>query len=543
MHAAAFKAAPDAVIVIGATGRILDWNPAAESMFDRTRAEVLGREVAEVVVPGPLRDAHRNGLNRYVATGETAIIGRQVELSALRRDGSEFPAELTVRELAGTEPPAFIGFVRDLSDRGASPREGARLQQRMAFLAQAGLVLDRSLDYDETLRDLTELTVPELAQLTVVDLLDDDGFVRSAVAAAVEPRRARAVESMRRSHPLGRGAPHPVAGVLRTAQPVLLGVMTPEFLRQIAQGSEHYALMRRLQYHSAIVVPLIARRRVLGTLSLLRMEGAASFDHDDLVLSEELARRAALAIDNARLFAATTHIARTLQQSLLPRRLPDIPGAQLSARFLAAAEGQEVGGDFYDAFPISGGCWGVAIGDVCGKGPEAAALTALARYTIRALSDREPTTVLRLLNEAIIRDHSDGPGRYLTGVFATIRPDNDGLVLEVAIGGHPAPLVLRADGRVERVEATGPLIGVTPDVRYVPATVVLARGDTILFYTDGLTDAQAPQAIIADAELSELLASARGRGPSELAAWMEGAVTGSAQPRDDIAMLVVQAVG
>jgi serine phosphatase RsbU (regulator of sigma subunit) len=411
----------------------------------------------------------------------------------------------------------------------------------MAFLAQAGLVLDRSLDYAETLRRLSELTVPELAQLTVVDLVDDDGYVRTAVAAAADPERARSVESMRQAHPIGRAAAHPVAGVLRTAQPVLLPHMSSEFLRQIAQSDEHHELMRRLRYHSAIVVPLIARRRVLGTLSLLRMEGAAAYDDGDLVLAEELARRAALAIDNARLFEATQHVARTLQQSLLPRTLPEIPGARLSARFLAAEEGQEVGGDFYDAFAITDGRWGVAIGDVCGKGPEAAALTALARYTLRALADHEPTAVLARLNDAVLRSHGDVKGRYLTGVFAAVSRHAGGLLVDIAVGGHPPPLVLRADGGVERVEATGPLIGVTTPVSYRPAVLRLDPGDTVVLYTDGLTDARAPRHILSDADLCELLASAAGLPPPELAELIEHSATAGEKPRDDIAMLVIQA--
>jgi PAS domain S-box-containing protein len=536
-----FAAAPDAVILMDREGLIVDWNRAAEAIFGWRRADVLGRELAEVVVPGPLRDAHRNGLRRYLETSEATILGRRVELAALRADGTEFPVELTVTRLPAHAPPAFAGFVRDLGDRDLNQRENARLQQRMAFLAQAGLVLDRSLDYNETLRRLAELTVPELAQLTVVDLLDDDGYVRTAVAAAAEPRRATDVELMRRAHPLERRSAHPVAAVLRRMEPMLLSSMTPEFQRQIAQGSEHYDLMRRLRYHSAIVVPLVARRRALGTLSLLQMEGAPSYGQDDLVLAEELARRAALAIDNARLFEATRHIARTLQDGLLPRRLPQIPGARLAGRFLAAAEGQEVGGDFYDAFAIAENRWGIAIGDVCGKGPEAAALTALARYTIRALADHGAETVLRRLNEAVLRDEPDGAGRYLTAIFATASVDTRQLQLDLAVGGHPPPLVLRADGTVERVPATGPLIGVTADVSYPPATLRLDPGDTLVLYTDGLTDARAPARILNDHELAELLVSGLGLDPEDLAESLERHATQGEQPRDDIAMLVLRA--
>jgi PAS domain S-box-containing protein len=347
------RAAPEPVIVMGADGRVRDWNPAAEITFGYSRAEAIGNPLAELIVPGPLRAAHRDGLSRYVETGETKALGRRLELSGMRRDGSEFPVELTLTALPGFDPPLFVGFLRDLGGEGnrMPSRETDRLQQRMAFLAQTSLVLDRSLDYNETLRTLADLTVPELAQLTVVDLLGQDGSVHTAVAAAPDPAHAREIERMREAHPLTLDGSHPVAAVLRSAQPVLLPSMTPAFLRNIAQASEHFELMRRLQYHTAIVVPLIARQHALGTLSLLRMDGSPSYNQDDLVLAEELARRAAMAIDNARLFEATRHIARTLQASLLPQALPSIPGVRLAGHYRAAAADQEVGGDFYTLSP------------------------------------------------------------------------------------------------------------------------------------------------------------------------------------------------
>jgi hypothetical protein len=183
----------------------------------------------------------------------------------------------------------------------------------------------------------------------------------------IRPTRARSKACVR--HPLTLHGPHPVAAVLRSGQPVQLPAMTPPFLRDIAAASEHFELMQRLRYHSAIVVPLIARRRALGTLSLPRMEGAPSYNQDDLVLAEELARRAAMAIDNARLFEGTRHIARTLQASLLPQALPGIPGVQMAGRYPAAAADQEVGGDFYDAFGIGDDRWGIVIGTCAARDP------------------------------------------------------------------------------------------------------------------------------------------------------------------------------
>lgn len=545
-----FRAALDAVIVIDADGLVRDWNPAAERLLGYTREETLGRELAALIIPGPLRDAHRNSLARYLETGESTILDRRVELSALHQDGSEIGIELAVTQVPETEPRLFVGFVRPTSERQRTQRENVRLQHRMAFLAQAWIALDGSHDFRDTLEQLAALVVPELAQLAVVDLADEEGLLRTAVAAAEDPARARDLEAMRRAHPLRVSSAHPVARVLRTRQALLLPEMTDEFLREIAEGGEHLELMHRLRYRSAIVVPLIARQSAIGTLSLLRMHGAPPYDRDDLVLTEELARRAALTVDNARLLGSTRRLARTLQESLLPRALPDVPGVRLTARYRAAHQGQDVGGDFYDAFAIDERQWGVVIGDVCGKGPEAAALTSLARYTIRAFAHADPALVLRRLNAAVVRDRDLIQDRFLTALFAVLMignrpvpPTRSDLEVELAIAGHPAPLVRRRDGTVETVDASGPLIGVMTEVEYRAARVTISPGDSLVLYTDGLTDARAPGHVLTESQLGALLARSRGKQGEQLIDFMEDAVTAGEEPRDDIAMLLIEPLG
>ena len=196
-----------------------------------------------------------------------------------------------------------------------------------------------------------------------------------------------------------------------------------------------------------MLVPLRARGRTLGVMAL-GFPTVVGADH--LALFEDLARRATLAIDNARLYEERANVARTLQRSLLPPVLPDVPGIDLAARYLAAGEGNDVGGDFYDCFRTGDGEWAVVIGDVCGKGAEAAAVTALARYTARAsatLHSENPSVVLQDLNEAIRRESPQS--RFCTVLYISLSLHGDRVTGTVASGGHPLPLILRSDGRVE----------------------------------------------------------------------------------------------
>ncbi|HEX4733379.1 MAG TPA: SpoIIE family protein phosphatase [Thermoleophilaceae bacterium] len=537
-----FTAALDAVIVMDADGLVRDWNPSAEDIFGYSWNEAIGHELAELVIPPAYRAAHRAAFRRYLETRQATILDRRLELTGLRQDGSEFPVELTVTRVPDIEPPLFAGFVRDMSTRSTREVENERLQQRLAFLAHAGLMIDVSLDLDETLRRLVGLTVPELAELAVIDLLGEGGSIRGAVAAAGSDReRALALEQIRREHPLDPAGSHPVAQVLRTGNSMLLPEMDAAQLRDFAQSDEHFQLMMGLRYRSAIVVPLPARGRLLGALSLLRMQDESLYDQSDLLLAETLGRRAALALENARLYASTRHIARTLQQSLLPRAMPEIPCVHMAARYRAAAEGQDVGGDFYDAFQIGEQRWGIAIGDVCGKGPEAAALTALARYTIRAVGDRGPSQVLSLLNEAVLRDEGVEE-RFLTALFAELTHDEGNVVLEIAAGGHPPPFLVPRDGAVQSVAVQGSLIGVVEYVDYEPARVELREGDKLVLYTDGLADARAPKIALSEDDVARLIDEGRDLEGQELAQFLESRATGNEPARDDIAILVLEAV-
>ncbi len=249
-----------------------------------------------------------------------------------------------------------------------------------------------------------------------------------------------------------------------------------------------------------------------------------------------------MAVDNARLFAERTYIARTLQQSLLPAELPDIPGIEAAARFRPTGEGNEVGGDFYDLFESGGLGWTIVMGDVCGKGPDAAAITALARYTLRAAAMRErlPSRSLGLLNEALLRQRTDR--RFCTVAYAYLEPLSDGARIGFASGGHPLPLLLRADGSVESVGAAGTLLGVVADPRFEDRSLSMGRGDALVFYTDGVIEGRGPDNSLDEEGLAHLVAACAGEGADAIAARIEDAAVAAqgGSPRDDIAVLVLR---
>jgi integral membrane sensor domain MASE1 len=251
---------------------------------------------------------------------------------------------------------------------------------------------------------------------------------------------------------------------------------------------------------------------------------------------------AAVITERRRAEEEVEHIAGTLQESLLPSHLPVIPGIETAVDFRPAGKEHLVGGDFYDLFPRDDGSWAVIVGDVLGKGATAAATTGLARYTLRAaaVSESRPSRILGLLNDALRRQSPDQSCTVACGRLEVNAAD--GARMTLAVGGHPLPLVLRSDGRVEPLGQPGTMLGVLANPRLVDHTSDLAPGDALVLYTDGLTDAYAPGRIVRRASLVAALESCAGRSASEIASDLQGAVLapGEAEPRDDVVLLVLR---
>jgi serine phosphatase RsbU (regulator of sigma subunit) len=333
-----------------------------------------------------------------------------------------------------------------------------------------------------------------------------------------------------------------VAHVLRAEEPTLVARITREELAAAPLTEEQRLLFERLAPRSALAVPLHARGRMLGVLSLFRGEGHPPFDDDDLQLATDLARRGALMLDNARLYAEREEVAETLQRSLLPPDLPEVPGLDIGNAYLPAAQGLTVGGDFYDVFELDLDHWGVVIGDVVGKGAPAAAMMGLARYTVRtaAMAETRPTVLLRTLNDAIVRQTRES--MFCTACFARIRRQDSGVRVTLSVGGHPLPYVVRADGRVEPFGEPGTLLGIFEDPTLVDRATDLHEGDALVLYTDGVTDERHGDEEFGDARLRDTLALLAGADAQGIADGVVAAVESfrSGTAHDDIALLVIR---
>lgn len=365
------RAALDAVVVMDASGRIVEWNPAAEAIFGYTRDECLGQVLSNLIVPEDLRHRHTRGLQRYLATGEGPLLGNRVETAGLRRDGTTFPVELTIAAVAGGDgPPMFTGFIRDVTER--REQQAALLSSRESF----------------------------------------------------------------------------------------------------------------------------------------------------------------------------AHIARSLQRSLLPAAMPQVPGVELGAVFHPSRAGSDVGGDFYDVFSTGRTDLILSLGDVCGKGAEAAAITAIARYTIRAVAPdvRHPASILRRVN-TVLQDHDIGE-RFCSVVTARAIPIVRGLRLSVCCAGHERPVIVRSDRRVDRVGVAGQLLGLFPDVRLLEETVQLGHGDTFVLFTDGVTEARREGEQFGEQRLASALLDVHEAPVIEMVNHLleEVLAFGGDKPRDDIAILAARAV-
>jgi serine phosphatase RsbU (regulator of sigma subunit) len=423
-----------------------------------------------------------------------------------------------------------------------------REQTASELLAEAGGLMEDALDQRQRAEHLAKLAVPALGDVAMVDMVTPEGLIERVAAQSGGTNLAELFVELRADAPIDPRGPHPVAEVIRTGRTINLDQLSDEEIERITTKENEREMLRKHRFQSCIVLPLGARGSVLGALTLWIMRPAKAFDETARRTAKRLADRAALALDNARLHEQQAHIASVLQHSLLPRSLPKIRGFEASSRFLAAGEAYEVGGDFYDVFRSGSGTWMAVIGDVCGKGPEAASLTALARYTVRTASTSQsaPSEVLRTLHDSISSERADF--RFCTAALARIQTPSNGrgeARLTVALGGHPLPMVLRKDGRVDSIGEPGTLLGVLPSPILADTDARLAVGDSLILYTDGVLDVREAGERGDPDWLADQLAAYAGKSADEIAEGLSQAAIRrhGGEPRDDIAILVLNRLG
>src|SRR3954468_20185975 len=529
----------DAVTAQAPDGRIVYANDAAARSLGFASSEELMRAAPDdFVARYRLFDEHGRDFSFDRLPGRLALRGDDPEPTLVRYHVVETGEDLwslikatAIRDEHG-RPVLAINVIEDVTEQ----RER---ELHLQLLADAGRALGRSLEWEQTFPEIASMVAGTLADWCAIEVVEENGTVRLAAFAHRDPELEKIGLELAGRHPPSAGR---LRGALASGRSELRAELSDEEIAGAARDPEGLGALLELGMRSALAVPMIARGRVVGAISMVSGDDSRRFREDDKALAEELARRCGLALDNARLFRERSRIARTLQESLLPPMLPELPGLDLAARVRAAVEGLEVGGDFYDLFETGDSGWAVAIGDVCGKGSEAAAITALARYTVRAAAMRQddPSQILALLNEALLRQRTDK--RFCTVLYGRLEANGAGHWFEFASGGHPLPLVLRAADGGGEVGMPGTLLGIVPDPDLNDDRVSLAPGDALVLYTDGVTDSAAPAHITTASELAAAVGSPVGLDADSIAERvMQTALAGAGeQPRDDIAILVLK---
>jgi PAS domain S-box-containing protein len=472
---------PVGIAVLDPTGRYLRINDLIARNNGPSPAEHVGRTLEDVL--GDDAPPVRAQLEHVLHTGEP-VTGQDVVVHDARGrvrtwQVTWFPA----RDPGTGRVVAAVCVASDVSDSRREEVERLRAQERTRVLARSGELLAAGLSSEQVLDAVVDLFVPGLADWCVVHVVAPDGDIVEMRARHADPATGAALRALLDITGVSRDQEYGAGPAIAQGRTQRIKQLSDEVFEHIADGdADVLALLRRLETRDALSVPLNARGRTLGAVTVAR-SGELTDADDELV--ENVVRRAALALDNARLYEQQREVAVTLQRSLLPRRLPDVAGVRLASRYLPGADGTEVGGDFYDAVALAPGRLGLTVGDVMGRGVRAAAVMGQLRAALRgyALENHPPGDVLARV-DALVQALEDG--ELVTALYGVL--DLGAGVVTIASAGHPPPLVVAADGDVRPVRLDpGPPLGV--DVRsFGVVDVPLAPGDTLLLFTDGLVE-------------------------------------------------------
>ncbi|NEA63376.1 SpoIIE family protein phosphatase [Streptomyces sp. SID12488] len=477
-------------------GRILAVNTRTERFLDRPAGDLLGHDAHDLLH----RDAHGHPLPRTQCRMRQAFhAGRTAQADEdyfVRGDGSLLPISwlITPFDLADHEPSTLVLFQpRHLRGPDSAPQPATTLLpelERLTLLAATTTQLTSTLDAEEALRRLVALVVPRLADWAIIDLITERDEVWRTVVAEMDGEDLVHHEELQGPMPpIPEESPMPLSRALRGVASTLAGPQTYQGPPDSGIAVEQRRLFDATGIHSAAIAPIRSTRAVLGALTLGRAKQPGDFGTPDLPLIEDIARRAGLALDNARLYQRQRKVAETMQNHLLPQ-MPHVPGLQMTVRYLPAPDASQVGGDWYDAFSLADGATALAIGDVVGHDLEAAAGMAQVRNMLRAYAwalRQPPSQIVERLDEAVLHITDVA---MATMILARLEETHDGQwKLSWTNAGHPPPLLISHDGLADYLtNGHGILLGTGSNKPRTDASVLLPPGSTLLLYTDGLIE-------------------------------------------------------
>ncbi|MEA2199694.1 MAG: hypothetical protein QOI89_290 [Solirubrobacteraceae bacterium] len=529
----------EAVTIRGADDQLVHANRAALDRLGLTSVEELREADPRALMAGwETVDEDGQEIRMEDLPSVRLLRGEQAEpltmRSVNRATGEE---QWVVLKATGVHNPAgeIETAVTIIEDVTAAKRTALRME----FLARASQVLASSLDYQQTLRNVAGLAVPRIADWCAVDLFDEEGAREPVAVAHTDPSKLAMAEGLRAFEPEELDPEQGLGLVRRTGEPLLYSDIPDELLVEAAVDEEHLRLLRGVGMRAVLIVPMAARARTIGALTLVSAESGRTFDQGDVEFAQQIAERAALAVENARLYTERTEVARTLQSSLLPEALPEVPGWEIAALYRPAGHESDVGGDFYDFWEVEGD-WLMMIGDVTGKGVSAATVTSLVRHTAWAASefDSRPGQILARVDAALKRR----PALSVCSGLCLRVSEGRGTI---ASGGHPLPLRV-GDHGVEALGRAGTLLGAFSKFSWPETSFAMGPGETLVAITDGVTDTVGrDDERFGMVRLQEILGEAQNESPmairDRLVAALEDFQVGA--QADDTAIVIMRFTG
>jgi serine phosphatase RsbU (regulator of sigma subunit)/PAS domain-containing protein len=548
---AVFQQAPVPLFLLEQDGTIRRANNQAAALLGSPSGYATGKPLT-AFVDLPFRAAVQTLLAAVARTGKPRTVGCRILTSdgpvdvTLTAAAADLPGDPPVRIVTATPGGPSGAMAPEGEDRPAKrpaakgkgdPAIAAMTRRLDAVTAVTRVLLDNSTFSEAvTLQRSARLLAGEIADWVIMDI-DRGGRLLRQFAAG--PRGGQADQVARVARGVDPDQESLPALVHSTGKSVLLAHLDDPAV--LGRGPDGTPLGMVLGVTSLICVPISDGTTGYGTLTLTRLADKGPFGVADLGLAEELGGHLAVAIRVDRVFRQRSQVAEALQASLLPTRLPEVPGLEFAAAYIGATQFQEISGDFYDVFKAGDG-WGIAVGDVCGKGQDAAAMTAAARHAIRAFATVHdtPADVLAAANEVLVAEDYDD--RFVTASLAFLRQRGRRVQVQLGSCGHVGPAIVRADGRVEILEGHGLPLGLFSDTQPGRLELELNQGDVLFFYTDGVTEARSSDLSFFEDRLADALAAVAGHSASDIVRAVQELVTSfsAGELKDDVTILAVR---